>query len=465
MADFQFTNPGAAFDTGFEGYLTQQAAARHQTMLEDLQNKREQRLAQAELDSAAEKQDALTEKKNKDLADAHDKEVKGFQKHVADTYVKGDRPMPEDVATAQRLNLGGVFRQQAPAMETDTSAMAPAALQEAPAAGATAAGTGANLTDTTGAAEPGAMVPGPMSYPGSVAEREKADLDAKREAFIQTLPPEVRDSVRNNYKAEALGMKALTEPKAASADQEAVMRQNPRDGSVERLTPTGWVPHSGDVPKGAHWMTEPAPKDTSVHDMAQEAQLQRTREKAFERVDKEVGKSTLARITTAQDIQDALSQHTEAADATLAPLVLKATITSGGNSGFRMTKPEIDRVLTRGVWDNLALKLNAWTGNGPLQLDPAQREAMHKLAEAVYKKASDSYSKILDAEQNINHHQKDTDINDEVTKLKRDLAGSSKDTFYNSSDYSGSKTQGGPPTVAGTIMYDASGMPIPAGGR
>ncbi len=465
MPDFNFQSPGANFTGGFEDYLMKQRAAEHQNMLDDLAQKREQRLAQAELDSMKEHQDTLAEKRANDLENQHAKKVKDFQTHVEKDYVANDRPLPEDVKTAQDLGLN-VFRQAPPAMSAP-AITPPAALMETPPAGATPEGSTSISTNPADAVTPpGTMAPGATVYPGSAQERLKAAQLKMQQDYVSGLDDS--DPRKAQWKAEldaeAHGLKtpAGFAPKAAGAgDGETIAKQNPRTGKIEVMGPGGqWTPFEGTtLPKGTHWMTEPAPKDTTARDLAAESALQRTREHAFKRIDDEVGKATLAQITTSGDIANALSQNTEVADATLAPLVLKATITRGGNSGFRMTKPEIDRVLTRDAWDDLALKLHSWTGSGPLQLNDSQKAAMRKLASSIYDKASKSYARILDAEQNINHHAHDTDINDEVTKLKRDFAGSEKDTFYNASDIG--KKQG-PPAVKGEIVFGSNGMPLPA---
>lgn len=442
-----FTSPGANFSGGFEDYLMKQSALEHQNMLDDLANKREQRMAQAELDSHAERQDELARKKAKDLSDAKDKQTKDYEKQVSG-MVKGDRPSPEMIEQGQKLGVFP-FRQGAPAMSTDTM-QPPAALMEAPPAGASAAG--AELPTPAGA-----MAPGPTTYPGSHDERI-AEADRERQkAFIEQMPDTDprKQELKTAFEAEAAGLKVpagyFSKSGSANGD-EAVMRQNPRKGTVERMVDGQWSTWTGDVPKGAHWMTEPPPKDTSVHDLAAENARQRNIEHANKRLYDELGKGELSKIVAAGDIQDALAQNTEVADATLAPLVLKSTITAGGNSGFRMTKPEIDRVLTRDVWDDLSLKLHAWTGNGPLQLTPGQKDAMRKLASAIYDKAAMNYAKINAAEDKINNAKDAHEINSIVTDTKR--------MFEPGSAPKGSTLQGPPPAV-GKIRYDSSGMIIP----
>lgn len=413
MADY--VNPGGAFSGGFESFLNTRAAQSHQNLLDSLAMKREERLAQAELDAMAEKRDALAQKKEKDQQDAHDKAVADLEKETAN-MVEGDRPDPEMLAKAQKLGKTSMFRQPAAPASVETmqppAALRPNAPPEAPAEGAT-------VPTPEGALSVQAPV-----YPGSPKEREATAARTRQKAFIDNLPDDNphKQELKTMFEAEAAGLKVPAGgfSKPAAELGEAVFRQNAAKGTVQRLQNGAWVDWSGDVPKGAHFMTEPQPKDTTAHDLARESHLQTAKEHAFKRINDEMGKGELSKIVASDDIATALSQNSNVADATLAPLVLKATITAGGNSGFRMTRPEIESVLTKSVWDNLELKLRSWDGGAQsLILTDEQKRAMKQLATAIRAKAAKSYSSLLDAEDDINASENDHEVNAHVTKLKR----------------------------------------------
>jgi hypothetical protein len=341
---------------------------------------------------------------------------------------------------------------------------------EAPPAAATAAGTGADLADPNAAVTtPGAMTPGPMTFPGSVASREKDAQKADVMAFVQKLRDagegEKAQAIADAYEAEGLGLKtpAGLFNKGTTKSEAPILRQNPRTSKIDqRNDQTGeWEPLIGNAPPNAHWMTEAPPKDNSAHELASTLAHQHVVEKANKTLYDELGKGELAQIAASTGIQQALAQNNEVGDSVLAPMILKATVTAGGNSGFRMTKPEIDRVLTKPKSDALMLALNSWTGNGPLQITDTQRADMHKIATQIYERAKRSYGKLNDAEDQINEVPvgQYKRINDIVSKTKRAFA----EDLGNAG--SGDQKQGSVPEVVGDIEYDSNGLMVKKGGR
>jgi hypothetical protein len=450
-----FMSPGAGFTSAFENSLAESEKQKHQALLDDLAAKREQRMAQAELDSHAQFQDELARKKAKDLSDAHDKKVGDFEKHIKETYVKGDRAMPEDIQTAKDLNLFP-FRQGAPAMSAPEMTP-PAALMEAPPAGASPEGSSFTAAPEEAVPSAANMTPGALEFPGTATERGKEADRARHQALIDTLYLTKKQSAVASLVADGVPVPAgfMT----ADKTDVPILKQNTRTGKIEQRDPKDGVfkPLVGDAPPNAHWMTEPTPKDTTASDTARENHLQTAKEKAYTRIDKEIGKSQLETMLASDQLLTALSQKNEVGDAVVAPLVLKATVTAGGNSGFRMTKPEIDRVLTMPAGRSLMLKLNSWTGNGPLQIDATERKILNEMGMTIYKRASDNYSKILDAEDRITEHKDVNEINREVLKLKRGIVGDLTE------HHAGLTPPPGPPAVTGDIEYDASGMMIKPG--
>jgi hypothetical protein len=225
----EYQSPGYAFSTAMEDALAKREASKRQAMMDQLAVKREDRLAQAELDSMQERRDALAEHKAEAEQKAHDREVADFEKRVQ-MMVPGDVPDKEMKDKATKLGMVGQF-------------FPPSAPVQVP--GPTE--TGQPLVEA-----------GPAAYIGSRADREAATKKKGQEAYAASLPegPLKQEAMfalqmgRNPTASAVAGPWGATEP---------VVRVNPRTGKVETI---------GDVPKGSHFVQEPAPKPEAEPDAA-----------------------------------------------------------------------------------------------------------------------------------------------------------------------------------------------------
>ncbi len=260
-----------------------------------------------------------------------------------------------------------------------------------------------------------------------VADKEAADAAqaAGRAAFVAGLP---EGPQKTAYQGEQFGLHNVVPPKeAAGAGAEPIARQNPRSGVVERLVDGQWQSVTGDVPKGTHFMTEPAPKDTTARDAAAAAKEATRRDNVYKTAVAELDKAAApiaAHIQGINDLGTMLNARTPEADTLIAPLVLKSTI-SGTGTGFRMTRAEIENVVGgRSKWESLNAALNKWSQDPKqaLSITDEQRTELRNLAKEIRKSATTQMGKITKAR----HAMDDTDDPKEIqkiaTKLQEDLS-------------------------------------------
>lgn len=414
-----YTSPGAAFGSAMDNFLMQRAQEEHQQFLDDLATKREQRLAQAELDSKHEREQEMQRKVAKDKEDAHDRKAKDLEKRVSG-MVKGDRPDPEMVQQAQELGMAGIFRQQAPAMSTD-SMQPPAAL--------TVSGTGPEAGSSTDEAAPvpGAMTPGPLVYPGSPKERADDDLRQRREAFIAKLPDDLRQEAQLAFEAESLGLKTptglLSKGSGAATKHRVVF--DPKNGGryLDGITHKPITDETDLENAQVDRLSDPATSNGVA-----EQRLQTTREHAYTEF-KDASKPLLDRIDRADKLEASLNQHTDLADSTIAEQLV--TLTAGGaGSGIRISQPMIDQVLnkSRTRWQDLEQSLKRWSvapedkkGNLGLFFTDDQRKAITDLGRAYRAEALKARKKILDYRRKIDDANDISTINHLRTQAQQDL--------------------------------------------
>ena len=422
-----YVNPGGAFSSAFEDAITQHQLQQRQLMLQDLAMKREQRLAQAELDSAKEHQDALAEKRQKDTQDAHDRAVKQFKESVDTEMVPGDRPSPEQIQKAQALGLS-IFRQAPPAMSTQPM-QPPAALMPNAPAGAPEEGAPAPTPQ-------GAMAPGPLVFPGTAVQRQKEQNKADVAAFVQRLRDagegDKADEVANAFEAEGLGLKSPAGmfSKSTSATKHRVVFDPATGRYLDALTHQP-VTDATDL-ENAQVDRLKEPKDTSAADATRAAtaenRLQAAREHAYSEM-KDITKPLMDRIDRADKLETSLNQNSDIADSTIAEQLV--TLTAGGNgSGIRISTPMIDQVLnkSRTRWADLEQSLKRWSVAPPDQqknvglfFTPSQREAIHDLGRAYRVAAVKARNRVLSYRSKVDDANTMNELNHVRTQLQSDL--------------------------------------------
>src|SRR6266478_6260793 len=159
----QYTSQVAAFSNTFEEAMANQAATKRQAMMDKLAAKREDRLAQAELDSMQEKRDALAEHKADREEKAHERKISDFEKRTQ-MMKPGDIPDKEMLDQANELKLAGQFF---------------------PKPAASALGMGVTSAEAGPTIEQDPMA---RPYIGNRADREIADKKKAQEDYAKSLP-------------------------------------------------------------------------------------------------------------------------------------------------------------------------------------------------------------------------------------------------------------------------------------
>jgi hypothetical protein len=393
-----YVSPGGAFSSGFSDSLLQQAALQRQAMLDDLtRRKTEQDLVMG--------QSLLEERRAENTAKIRDKQEASFLRKRAE-MVPGDIPDASFLKEGEDLGI--------PVRTT------PAETQVVPSQ------FGASATDTTGA----------VRFAGSPAQAAVESQKQRAQAFIDSLPDgdPRKDELKAAFEAEAAGLKVPPGffAKQVSDTTAAVFRQNAVKGTVERLTPTGWTTWQGDVPKGAHFMTEPQPKDTSANDTAKANQVQQVREHAYTEFNK-FAEPVEEQIRNINKLTSSLDLNSNMAESTIAEQVIKITA-GGAGSGIRITLPEIEQVLkkTRTKWQDLEIAVRKWSlapaadqSKASLFYTDEQKQALRDLARLYRTKATEAHKKIVDYRGQINEADDVRTINRIRTRAQEDLFGDS----------------------------------------
>jgi hypothetical protein len=396
-----YVAPGAAFSGGMEDFLMKQSLMKRQALLDTLAQ-RKQDLREKQDDAMMKEKIEEGKARRADLLDrANDRDRSDFEKRVSG-MLPGDQPDPELIAKDQKFGTG-FFK-------------APQAATEV--AGPTQ--TGAPLQEQ--------QPTGPAVYLGNRADRETRTKQAKVQEISERLSS--LDPASPEYKQAVMDYEMLsgkTIPSAllkggAGNGDEAVARQNPRTGKVERLVNGAWTPITGDVPKGTHFMTEPPPKDTSAAEARAATHRDDVHKTAISELDK-WAKPVEDQLGAIHNLGTSLAQkNNPKADALVAVELLKSTV--AGN-GVRLTQPEITQVLggSRTKWDALELKLNAWGGDQskPLVLTDTEKDEIRSLAKALRTKANSQHQKIIKARHDMDDANDVKSLNGIRTKLQEDL--------------------------------------------
>jgi hypothetical protein len=420
MADYM--SPGDAFSSSIAQTLHDRDQAARQAADFALKQQAEARLAKVQQAQLEEAQAALAEKRQEHQAAIDEKERNGTVKDVA-AMVPGDIPDADLVSRAQKYHVP--IRLTAPVLapqEAPPQAPAPpAALAEDPTAAAPVngpAGTGV-LVDKPGGA-----------FAGTRQDVEKKKLEDKVNEIRDILSG--ADPGSPEYKKAILDYQMVTGKSipAGFAKETGgtgnVARVSPDKGKVEVMREGKWVTATeADLGPGTHWLSEPVPKDTTAHDLAKQTAVGHVYDTAVkELIDTE--KPIKGHIDGINGLGSVLAQRTPAADALIAPLVLKATV-AGQGSGFRMTRAEIENVLhSRSKWQDLEVALNKWSADPSkaLQVTDEQRTDLRTLAKAIRVKANEQMTAITKARHDLDDAVEEGDsmkIRRIRTKLDEDL--------------------------------------------
>lgn len=413
----QYESPGFAASSVFQQQMMLDAAQRRQAALDALHTKQ----VESEISLG---QAALEEKRNEAAEKVREKERAETERDIAG-MAPGDIPDADLVSRAKKHHIP---------MRTEQALPEPIPQQ-----------FGQTATDVTGA----------VRYLGSPQQAIEAAKQKKIDGIvnqIKDLDPTSPQFKQLAAQYEMVAGKSLPAAflNGAKTGSEAVMRQHPTNGNVERLIDGHWTAWDHDVPTGAHWMTVP---DHSASDAARAAaganQLQTTKEHAYA----ELGKWATpiqGHLDAIRDLGITLNAKTPEADRLVAPLVIKATI-SGQGSGFRMTRAEIENVVGgRSKWEGLQAALQQWSldPSKALSLTESQRDDLRALTRKIRDKATKLSREITDARHTIDDAADAKAVNAARTSLQEKLA---------SMDDDGASTGSG---GGKRIVYGMDGKPV-----
>lgn len=396
-----YVAPGAAFTNSLEQTMLQQAAARRQAELD-------QQEAQQRADAHLLAEEHLKELKDAATTKADDKKKAKIERTVAN-MVPGDIPDAALIAQAKDAGIPLATTTAVPqGVSPEVSPVQP-------------------TIDARRIGGPAPVVPPPAAQPirfaGDPAARIKAEERQKQLTYIDSLPdgPEkqaARYQLETGHPAPAGMFKSVT-----STDK-AIMRQNPSTGAVETMVNGKFVPYTGngeDI-QGAHWMTEPAPKDNSAAGARENTRMDNNYKSAITELEKAAA-PIASHLDSLETLGTALEARTPTADALIAPLVLKATV-SGAGTGFRMTQSEINQVIgARSKWETLKAALMKWDSDPSkaLSITDEQRTELRELAKAIQTKATKTMAKLTKAREDLDNADDVETIHRTMTKLKSEL--------------------------------------------
>lgn len=252
----QYVNPGDAFTSTFEDAVMQSQDRQRQAKLDALAVQRENRMAAAQMEELRQGQEALAirrDQANREIADTlRNETIKDVQ-----MLRMGDIPDAELVARAKKYHVPlrtspmGSTLEQAPPEALAATPDSQQLPQKPMEMGVGGAGAGVRLG------------PQPGSVLGTPEEERKAAQDQRREklgSMLETVTPGSPEERALFIRSAINEGKAPTaaELKAGQPEMEPVYKQDPRTGTVVRV---------GEVPKGSHFMTQPAPVDPLKQDL------------------------------------------------------------------------------------------------------------------------------------------------------------------------------------------------------
>lgn len=414
----QYESPGFAASSVFQQQMMLDAAQRRQAMLDDITKRKAD--SEIELGHAA-----LAEKRAEAAEKVREKERAETERDIAG-MAPGDIPDADLVTRAKKHHIP---------MRTEAALPEPIPEQ-----------FGQTATDVTGA----------VRYLGSPQQA----IEAAKQKKIDGIIAQIKDLDPTSPQFKQLAAQyEMTAGKSLPASfmstktgSEAVMRQHPTKGTVERLIDGQWTAWDHDVPQGAHWITVP---DHSASDAARLAagdrQLQTVHDRAISEIDK-WAQPVESQISAIRELSLPLNHPSPEGDRLIAPLVIKATI-SGQGSGFRMTRAEIENVVGgRSKWETLRAALQQWNpDNGQaLSITDDQRADLKKLVKGIRDKATKLSRQITDARHSIDDATDSKVINKARTRLFEDLQSMDDEE-------GGSTTSGG---TGKRIVYGMDGKPV-----
>jgi hypothetical protein len=410
MGRYNFLSQGGEAVDALTLMLAKQEAQKRQTMIDDLNKKNiESQMADRVSNRAIQDETAKSLAAQRDAA-AHETLQKNFLKTAP---LPGSQMSPEQAKNASAAGYGDSVQTSGGATLPSTSMAG--GIPATPGGDTPAPGAIVAPKPVEVASKKDASVPIQQVFKGTPDQQLNMQLSRMLEGVED--PKQIRKIITHS------GLipfdKIDDAVKGVVGEVQNVYRQNPRDGTVEKV---------GDVPKGSHFMTEPAPKDHTGSDNAAATRLAHSYEYNNNSLEKSAAplEQQAARL---ERVAVSIAQKDPQADSLIAPELLTA-MAGGQGSGLRMNEAEIARIIGgRSKWETIKAALNQWKpGDKALSITDAQRADISKLVGEInnrlqrrLKTIDEGRTDLIDAT-DVNEHRK------VVQRVKKALSEDMGDT-------------------------------------
>lgn len=380
-----YQDAGSAFSGGMESFLLDRATAERQARLDA-------QAARAAEDRHLEAEAALQEKKTENLAKLEDKERAQVEKEVTG-MVPGDIPDASLIARARKyhipLRTGIDLKQDGPKMPTRVvQEMGGQAPVEAP------------------------VTPAPIRFAGSPKQVDAARAEDEQAVAVAALP---KDSVA----AQVAQARAAGIPLTGADVRGPVVTDTSDQKNFAAAVKSGYKGNFVQFLKDKANFKNPSTGNNEARENTRRDNNYRSAVSELEKT----AQPLADHVKNIDDLGIMLNERTPAADAHIAPMVLKAVV-GGQGSGFRITQAEIAQVVGgRSKWQDLEAKLNKWSTDPSqaLTITDEQRTELRSLAKAIRKKAQDKLQRVARVRHELDDAPDVDTIHRTMTKLKEDL--------------------------------------------
>lgn len=392
-----YQDAGSAFSGGMESFLMDRAATARQARLDA-------QAARAADDRHNEAEAALKEKQAESLVKLEEKERAQIEKEVTG-MVPGDIPDAGLVARARKYHIPlrtGINIKK----EGDVGGTPTKVIQELSPDG---------QSGVTPAPPP--MTPAPIRFSGTPAQAKVVADEERQQQYLNSLDPKSEEARLLRYEL----MTGKNAP-AGMADPNNTTTSDQKNYAA--------VVAQGYKGSLAQFLKEQANlKNPVVNVNSQNTRRDNNYKSAISELEK-VSAPLSDHVKNIDELGIMLNQDSIAADAHIAPMVLKAVV-GGQGSGFRITQAEINQVVgARSKWDSLQAALSKWSTNQdePLLITTEQKKELRDLARAIRKKAQAKLEQADAVRQQLDDADDVDTIHRVMTKFKKDLHGGPDET-------------------------------------
>lgn len=242
MAGEVYGSPAFAFTSEMDNFLLNQQKLKHQALMDEIEQKRENRLEESDKLDLEVRRAELAERQKMDEQTLKDKRIESHLRK-RENLAPGDIPSSDMIHEADELGI-------------------PLRLGAAPSVGQIPAGTETPQLPggavRLGGAQPAQDVTNPAARPYlGTQKQEQSDKLAKILENSDPNSPEFRRAAIEYEVVTGRSLPAAAFGAGAAQGTEPIARQDPKRNVVQRLVDGKWVDVTGDLPKGTHFLPQP----------------------------------------------------------------------------------------------------------------------------------------------------------------------------------------------------------------